>query len=168
MDTTIQTQTQTQTTEPMATHKQYFALAHKLSWGDEERAAMVAQYSRGATESLGEMVRDHHAGYAEMIAKMQQLANNRPQKVDNPEADRWRKRCMAVIAAWIDSTGTVPSTDRSAYIKSVACRTAGKTGRPFNQLSIAQLRTVYNSFLKQNEALMRASTMKKLINPQTN
>jgi len=145
-------------------YKQYFALSKKLGWGEQEKCQIVAQYSNGATESLSELAEKHPLAYREMLAKMRELASNTPSPSD---ADMWRKRVIAAVASWLDATGNKPA-NRMAYIKAVACRTVDKQASQFNIMTIPQLRTVYNSFVKQREALKNANELTKIMNTNKN
>jgi len=148
----------------MANHRQYYALARQLGWGNGEKCLIVLQYSGGKTKSLRELALDHPAAYREMLAKMREIAMQRKQQEQwGGEGDKWRKRVIACISAWLDATLVQPRFDRMAYIKSVACRTVGKPAGQFNQLTVPQLRTVYNSFVKQHKAHKRAELLAEAI-----
>lgn len=154
----------------MTEHKQYYALAKKLGWGNDEKAMAVAQYSAGQTESLKELAEKHPLAYREMLAKMRELDCQRPAKPAGKadvQGDMWRKRCIASIGAWLDATGCTPA-DKMKYIKATACRSAGQDGGQFNQLTVCQLTAVYNSFCRQNETLKRTRELKTIINPNKN
>lgn len=157
------------TTDAMTNHRQYYAIATKLGLDTDTRAAIIAQYTNGKTTSLKVMAADHRPAYCEMLAGMQaMLSETKPAKTtDSDELDRWRKRCIAAISAWLDSTGCKP-INRMAYIRETACRSAGKDGANFNTLTASQLRNVYNAFCRQNEAMERARQLKQVINPSKN
>jgi hypothetical protein len=129
-------------------HKAFFSLAKTLGFDDERRRQLIWEYSNGKTTSLKEF--GSMAEYKQLLAKMQEWA-----APTAPDMDRWRKRCIAVVAKWIDLTGAAPA-DRMAYIREVACRTAGRPASEFNKMTEAQLRTCYSSFSRQLEADGRA------------
>lgn len=151
----------------MSTHSQFHTLTARLGMDAETRKALVLQYSEGLTGSLRLLNADYPAAYRAMIASLlAQVEADR--KTETPdEADRWRKRCLAAIGAWLDSTGCKP-INRMAYIRETACRSAGKDGANFNTLTASQLRNVYNAFCRQNEAMERARQLKQVINPSKN
>lgn len=151
----------------MSTHSQFHTLTARLGMDAETRKALVLQYSEGLTDSLRLLNADYPAAYRAMIASLlAQVEADR--KTETPdEADRWRKRCLAAIGAWLTRTGCEPA-DRLTYIKQVAVRSAGKDGALFNDLTISQLRNVYNTFVRQNETAERAFQLKATINPSKN
>lgn len=152
----------------MTNHRQYYAIATKLGLDADTRLAIVSQYTAGKTTNLKVMAEQYRPAYVEMMAGMQAMLNKKePSKPKSKDqCDRWRKRCIAAIAAWLDSTGCKPQ-NRMAYIKETACRSAGNSCE-FNDLTASQLRNVYNAFCRQNEACKRVSELKKTINPNPN
>lgn len=146
----------------MNNHRQFYAITNALGLDNEARKALVHQFSNGATESLRDM---SPAAYSNMLINLRSQQSK--DSATRAESDKWRKRCIAAISAWLDKTGCKP-TDRIQYIKATACKIADKEGASFSSLSVSQLRQVYNSFCRQNEAAERASQLKQTINPNPN
>lgn len=64
----------------------------------------------------------------------------------NPDDDKWRKRCMAVIGAYLRRLNYAENADS---IKAVACRAAGYEN--FNSIPVSRLREIYYEFLRRNK-----------------
>lgn len=138
-------------------HKSFFALAGKLGWDDERRQQLIYEYSNGATTSLKEFAAGYPSEYKQLVAKMQQWADTASAAKEGGESpDVWRKRCIAVVCKWLEKSNTTYGVDKMAYVKQVVSRTAHKDAKEFNKLTIAELRTCYNSFNKQLQAYDRA------------
>jgi helix-turn-helix protein len=148
------------TKEKTADFKLFHALMRQAGATPEEKKILINFYSDGKTTSLKELFKNHNDAYNDMIESLKVQISDMP-KVNTSEGDVWRKRCIAAISAWLDINGNKPN-DRMKYIKSVACRTVAKDDSYFNKLTIAQLRTIYNSFIKQRKALENANGINKL------
>ncbi len=151
----------------MSTHSQFHTLTARLGMDADTRKALVMQYSEGLTDSLRLLNADYPAAYRAMISNLLVLVEAERAKIPTDEADRWRKRVIAAVGAWLTRTGC-NHADRLTYIKQVAVRSAGKDGALFNDLTVSQLRNVYNSFVRQNETAERATQLKETINPSKN
>ncbi len=145
--------------------KQFFAITKALGMDDETRKALVEQFSEGLTDSLKEMGAKYPSAYSNMMINLRSQQSK--EKATKSDIAQWRSRCFAAIGAWLDRTGCTPEK-RIEYIKSVACRAAGKEDKAFSDLSIPQLIAVYNSFCRQNETAERAAQLKGVINPSKN
>ena len=74
---------------------------------------------------------------------------SKSKKAPTGTSDVWRKRLIAAIGGYLSLKGeTNPGIDR---IKAVACRAAKKDD--FNSITAAQLRSLYNAFVKQQNDL---------------
>jgi hypothetical protein len=62
----------------------------------------------------------------------------------DPDADMWRKRCMAAIGGWLKS---VNRTDNADIIKGIACKATGY--EYFNKIPTSRLRDIYYEFSKK-------------------
>lgn len=63
-----------------------------------------------------------------------------------PDADVWRKRCMASIGGYLRLAG---KASNAQIIQAIACRATGV--EDFNKIPISRLRNLYNAFLKQQK-----------------
>lgn len=63
----------------------------------------------------------------------------------NPDDDKWRKRCMAVIGAYLRRLNYAENAES---IKAVACRASGYEN--FNSIPVSRLRQVYYEFARRN------------------
>ena len=83
-----------------------------------------------------------------------------PKKAPTGTSDVWRKRLIAAIGGYLSLKGeTNPGLDR---IKAVACRAAKKDD--FNRITAAQLRSLYNSFVKQQNDLRSVQELEQTEN----
>jgi len=73
---------------------------------------------------------------------------------DQTTPDKWRKRLMAAIAAWMKLTNYChdePGKDQATIIKAIACRAAGNV-KSFNAIPVDRLRNLYYAFVnKRND-----------------
>ena len=147
-------------------HAPFYALAKRMNMDADGRTDIIRLYSEGTTGSLRELAESMPEAYDLMVRSMRSTVSPPVKQSDSDELDKMRKRCIAAIAAWLDSTGCKPQ-NRMAYIKETACRSAGNSCE-FNELTASQLRNVYNAFCRQNEAMERARQLKQVINPNPN
>lgn len=63
------------------------------------------------------------------------------------EFNKWRKRVMAAIGAYLRRTGR---TENSGMIKAIACRASESS--TFNNIPVSKLRGIYSEFTKANKA----------------
>lgn len=148
-------------------HAPFYALAKRLNMDADGRTDIIRLYSEGTTGSLRELAESMPEAYNLMVRSMRSTVSPPVKQSDSDELDKMRKRCIAAIAAWLDSTGCKP-INRLPYIRQTACRSAGKDATNFNTLTASQLRNVYNAFCRQNEAMERARQLKQVINPNPN
>lgn len=146
--------------------KQFYAITRSLGMDNDTRKAIILQYSEGLTDSLREMQASYAGPFRQMLIALRSM-QAKDTDATKSDTDIWRKRCIAAIGSWLTRTGCEPA-DRIAYIKQTACRSAGKDGGRFNDLTVSQLRNVYNSFVRQNETKERATQLKTVINPSKN
>lgn len=70
----------------------------------------------------------------------------------DPDADMWRKRCMAAIGAWLR---VVNKTEGADAIKGIACRATGYES--FNKIPTSRLRDTYYEFTKKAKTATRVN-----------
>lgn len=114
--------------------RQYHAVCRVLGIGPDERKAIQESYGvKSSTELTDSQLLD-------LIARLE------------GDADRWRKRVMAVIGAYLRRIGYAES---ATTIKAVACRAAGYDN--FNRIPVSRLREVYYEFLRRNQTAERTA-----------
>lgn len=62
----------------------------------------------------------------------------------NPDDDKWRKRCIAAIGAYLRVTNRKENTD---LIKGIACKASGYAN--FNKIPTSRLRDIYYEFTRK-------------------
>lgn len=148
------------------THGRFYSLL-KQTPGYESRLrnqmkeALVEHYSDGKTISLTEMYEKYPESYEKMIYSMkkQRLVSPQAKRVYDPESEIWRRRVIAAICSWVDSSG-ISTTDKVAYAKSVACRAANCND--FNRISQVRLTELYNAFIKKAGTAREAATHQEI------
>jgi hypothetical protein len=132
----------------MSTKKQAIKTLHahlaRAGWLERKRD-MVNSYGKESTTEL-------------TLAELRDLTNkvkSHLNEVDD-EANKWRKRVMAAIGAWLRSTQQTESAD---YIKSIACRAAGADS--FNRITTPALRRIYAEFGRKSKVADHVQQIKK-------
>ena len=95
---------------------------------DDQKQAIYSSYGVDSSKKMA-------------ASELQQAANSISQ-----ESQLWRTRVMGAIGGYLKRTN---QTGNSALIKAIACR-AAKTD-DFNKIKIAELRRIYNLFLKKQD-----------------
>lgn len=109
---------------------------------DDEKGALLDAFGAASSKDLNE---------AQLKRLISILEGN-----TNQEADRWRKRVMAVIGSWLRNRSIQDNPD---FIKAIACRAAGC--KNFNSISIARLRQVYFEFMRKEEVARLTDIIKQ-------
>lgn len=107
--------------------RQYHAMCRVLGIGPDERKAIQESYGVKSSAELTD------SQLLDLIARIE------------GDADRWRKRVMAVIGAYLRR---INYPESAATIKAVACRAAGYDN--INQIPVSRLREIYYEFLRRN------------------
>lgn len=107
--------------------RQYHAMCRVLGIKPEEQEAIKHGYG---VSSIGELT---DSQLVDLIAKL------------NNDANRWRRRVMAAIAAYLRY---INYPENVQTIKAVACRAAGYDD--FNRIPVSRLRAVYYEFVRRN------------------
>lgn len=97
------------------------------------RESIVYYYSGGSTDSLREFFESDKRAYFRMKKELTCSRMN--------DADRARKRVIAVLFSWLNFNGYNPDIN---YVKKVACKAAGC--RSFNEIPQKKLRQLYRIF----------------------
>ena len=118
--------------------KKYHTLCGRLRMSPEDRLAMLMD-NYGVQSSCD-------LNYNQLLELCNRLDMEANPKLK--ELDVWRKRLMAAIGAWLRAMNR---TENIQYIKSIACRAAGRDS--FNQIPLEQLRDLYNGFIKKKKNL---------------
>lgn len=123
---------------------------YKDAYRDVIKEGLVMQYSDNRTSSLSEMYTRYPAEYCRMIEELKHNAAAKD-KLRNDEADKARKRVIAVISAWLDKMGYKfeGKDHRMSFIKRVACRAA--SCNDFNLIPLSRLTAIYSLFRRKNE-----------------
>lgn len=108
---------------------------------DENKKALIKDYSGGKTESLKEMYEKYPAAYRRMRASLS--AGTRKQ-IDE-SLDKARKRLIAAIFDNLEKRNLSPDM---SYVKRVACK--GASVSRFNDIPLQTLKNLYNRFRNKN------------------
>ena len=69
---------------------------------------------------------------------------------DAAEMDRWRKRLIAAIGAWLRAMNKEENIN---LIKAIACRASGDENKQFNAIPLERVRSLYYAFSKKTKDL---------------
>lgn len=72
----------------------------------------------------------------------------------NPDDDKWRKRCMAAIGAYLRATNRDENVD---LIKGIACKASGYVN--FSKIPTSRLRDIYYEFSKKAKLSVKVTEM---------
>lgn len=121
--------------------KLHHTLASKLGMREDERRSMLASWGANSSSELS-------------VDDLQEVCNAMKQKL-NDKNDKWRKRVMASIFAYMRMTGRKVDSD---YVKAIACRSAGNY-ESFNRIPPGKLQTVYYAFQDKQDVLKRTGEL---------
>lgn len=111
--------------------KRYHTLLGKLKIDNDQKLVILSQY-------------DVESGRDMSVEQLTDLCM-RLDRMLNPslaEMDKWRKRVIAVIGAWLRALGKDGGNVK--HIKAIATRCAGKDS--FNEIPEERLRSIYHAF----------------------
>jgi hypothetical protein len=140
-------------------HSKIYALLKQVGAEKEDKEILVYNASGGKTISLSELHKTNWVAYNKLVKQLEDMVTTQEKTATtqiSAAADMWRKRVIAAVSAWLTATGVEPA-DRLLYIKEIVCRTSSKPKDYFNKLTISQLRTAYNSFIKQTKHYEKTS-----------
>lgn len=106
--------------------KKYHTLCTVRGMNKDDRDTLLAAYSVTSSKELTEF---------QLIDICNKL---------KAEPDRWRKKALAAVGAWLRSTNQSETMDK---IKGIACRAAGCNN--FNAIPVSRLRDLYYEFSKK-------------------
>lgn len=129
--------------------RKYHALLRMRGVNDEEKQALLASYGVSSGRDLN-------------VYELTELC----QRIDMQsavvrEADRWRKRVIAIVSQYLQLMHYGHTIDE---VKAVACRAAG--GIDFNQIPTDRLRSIYNAFRHRVNDLQFAKNL-QIVNLDT-
>lgn len=110
----------------------YHVLCKTLNMDADNKAVILQQYGVESSKDLTDY---------QLIDIINKLTANVP-----TDHDKWRKRVIAVIGAWLRSINKPENIDE---IKAIACRATGCNN--FNSITVSKLRIVYNEFVNKNK-----------------
>lgn len=125
--------------------RKFHAMLRQRGIDNYEKQAMLAAYG---VEHSNEMSTED---LASLLERMGSPANE--------EQDRWRKRVMAAIGAYLRTTGRTESAD---MIKAIACRAAGSAN--FNSISKGRLRDIYAEFCRKQQVHEAMNLLSYMLN----
>ena len=118
--------------------RKYHTICHQLGLGTDQKEAIKESYGVASSRNLSEL---------QLRQIIDQLQTGKKSNKPNSEADRWRKRVMAAIGAWLRSLNKSTNAD---VIKTIACRASGCDR--FNRIPVSKLRAIYYEFVRKSEA----------------
>ncbi len=121
-------------------------LIKKLHAIKSERGLTEDQYA-SVLGSFG-VASSKHLGIDELVRMIDLL------KGSNPDDDKWRKRCMAAIGAYLRVTNRKENTD---LIKGIACKASGYAN--FNKIPTSRLRDIYYEFTRKAKLTANVTKM---------
>lgn len=125
-------------TQKNALLRKYHALLRANGVSDDEKKALLASYGVGSGREL-------------TVYELTEVCHMLDTRATSPvvaETDRWRKRVMAAVAAYLRLMGQPDTTET---VKAVACRAAGCAA--FNRIPMERLRSIYNAFANRAKDL---------------
>jgi hypothetical protein len=95
------------------------------------------------TEQVKESIKQSYNVHSSRDLNEQQLIDicNKLEEMQHTEGDKWRKRLIASISAWLTAMSREHNIN---VIKAVACRASKRTS--FNSIPVEQLRSLYYAF----------------------
>lgn len=127
--------------------RKYHMLLRQRGVNDEEKQVLLASYGVSSGRDLN---------VYELTELCQRIDMQSPAA---QEADRWRKRVIAVVSQYLQLMHYGSSLDE---VKSVVCRAAG--GAEFNQISTDRLRSIYNAFNHRVNDMKFADSVQMVVN----
>lgn len=115
--------------------KKLHALCGKNHIDEETRKAMVAGYGKESSKDM-------------TISELVDLCVKIEGDAKKDEMDRWRKRVIASVGAYLKAMDYVDNIDA---IKATVCR-AAKADR-FNAIPLDKLRSIYNAFKRRKNMI---------------
>lgn len=120
--------------------KQFHTVCSKSGIKPEERREIVGSFGRESSRELTEKELE------DIIRSISE------------DGDKWRKRVMASIGAWLRGVNIEHSP---VLIKAIACRAAGSPH--FNAIPVARLRDVYYEFVRKSKTVAGVQEFKQQI-----
>lgn len=112
----------------------------------DSKRAIVASYGHESSKDMSD---------AQLVDAIAKLTGQKLKTDADADADRWRKRVMAVVGAWLRRGNYNESADN---IKAIACRAAGTES--FNRITTSKLRAIYYEFVQKNAVASQVQNLK--------
>lgn len=121
--------------------RSFHSACYKANMSADEKAALLSSFEVESSADLSE---------AQLKYILRIL-----EKDANPEGDKWRKRVIASVGAWLRNS----SIDHDINtIKGIACKASGY--KRFNQIPVSRLRSIYYEFLNKQKTTVGAKELK--------
>lgn len=120
--------------------KQFHTVCSKSGISPEERRVIVGSFGRESSRELTEK---------ELEDIIRSISD---------DSDKWRKRVMAGIGAWLRGVNIDHSP---VMIKAIACRASGYPH--FNAIPVSRLRDVYYEFVRKSKTVTGVQEFKQQI-----
>jgi hypothetical protein len=127
--------------------RRYHTICHQLGLEGDQKEAIKDSYGVASSRNLSEL---------QLRQIIDQLLTGKKSNKPTSEADRWRKRVMAAIGAWLRSLNKSTNAD---VIKAIACRASGCDR--FNKIPVSKLRAIYYEFVRKGEATEASKQIKE-------
>lgn len=116
------------------------AIKKQRSMSDDEYRAFLSGFDVYSSSELS---------IEDLLRAIELLEGNTTSKTKHDEEmDRWRKRVMAAVGAWLRAMNKEESLD---IIKGIACRATG--AKAFNLIPLERLRSIYAAFNNKRKDL---------------
>lgn len=121
--------------------RSFHGACYKANMSPDEKTALLSSFDVESSADLSE---------AQLKYILRIL-----EKQANPEGDKWRKRVIASIGAWLRLRNVDHDIDK---IKAIACKAGGC--KSFNQIPLSRLRPIYYEFLNKQKGTQGAKEAK--------
>ncbi len=128
-------------------NRKYHYLLKELGINEDEKHSLLSSWGvSSSTELSDEKLYELTLFLGLELKKRSSKAKAQKQADHRAELDKWRKRVIASIGAWLKLTNQPCGI---GYIKATACQGAEVTN--FNKIGISKLRSLYNEFGNKNK-----------------
>lgn len=121
--------------------KKFHILLGQAGLDNEDKLSILKPY--GVTSSRDEALSVHDL--LDICNKLEKIICP-----DAGEMDRWRKRLIAAIGAWLRAMN---KEENMNVIKAIASRAAGHEDKSFNSIPLERVRSLYYAFSKKTKDL---------------
>jgi len=122
------------------------AIKKQRAMNDDEYRALLSGFDAYSSSELS---------IEDLLRAIELLeGNTAPKTKHDEELDKWRKRVIAAIGAWLRAMNNAESID---IIKGVACRAT--EAKAFNTIPLERLRSIYAAFTNKKKDLAFADKL---------